>query len=196
MNPLTELRSFLAELPPGEAGYDAMVTIEQLLARCWGDLKGADAGGMRGYKLLRRMEDVTWRPPVLTFGIERHGGFVNGSTRAEIQKWQVDLDRKAALLTGTGRRQIRPMAPRLNVKPIAAEIAAVITAAADDPRIKRRNADSVRIILGDVIPATNNQTTSSRRKRFATELERVLLPAGWRRKDAGSHLIFERHKSE
>jgi hypothetical protein len=47
-----------------------------------------------------------------------------------------------------------------------------------------------RVLTAEVIPATNKQTATSRRKRFAHELERILAPYGWRREWRGSHLIF------
>jgi hypothetical protein len=74
------------------------------------------------------MEAVAWNPPVLTFRIERHGGTVLGSTRAELQHWHVDLERKTASLVKTGRRQLRPMQPRLNVEPLVEEIVRLIVA--------------------------------------------------------------------
>jgi hypothetical protein len=51
--------------------------LERLLAACWDELTGDD-GGMEAYKLLNRMEDVAWNPPLLTFVIERHGGTARG----------------------------------------------------------------------------------------------------------------------
>jgi hypothetical protein len=117
---------------------------------------------------------------MLTFNIERHGGFVLGSTRAEVQKWKVDLDHETAALIETTRRQILPMDRRLDVRAIAAEIATIINERREDTRIKWLAANRVRILTGEVILATNAQTTTSRRKRFASELERLLLPLGWR----------------
>ena len=57
--------------------------LERLLSEVWDDLGGSDCG-MAGHKLIGRMEHVEWNPPVLTFTIERHGGTVLGSTRAEL----------------------------------------------------------------------------------------------------------------
>jgi hypothetical protein len=37
---------------------------------------------MTGQKLLGRMEEVVWEPPILSFTVERHGGTVQGSSRA------------------------------------------------------------------------------------------------------------------
>jgi hypothetical protein len=62
--------------------------LDRLLAASWDEFTG-DAGGMEGDKLLGRIEDVTWQPPKFTFTIERHGGTLMGSTRAELQDWEV-----------------------------------------------------------------------------------------------------------
>jgi hypothetical protein len=131
-------------------------------------------------------------PPELSFNIERHGGIGKGSTRAEVQTWQVNLDRKVANLLDTQKRQKFPMAKPLKVEPIADEIAALIVKGQEDKRIKWDGASRVRVIVGNIIPSTNKQTTHGRRKRFSKELERCLAPCGWHRKGAGSHLVFER----
>jgi hypothetical protein len=110
-------------LPPGPVAD--VSAVERLLAACWGDLV-RDDGGMAGNKLLGRMEAVTWKPPTLGFQIERHGGTVLGSSRAEIQHWEVDLEKKTAILTKTGHRQLRPMRPRLNIEPLVEEIVRLI----------------------------------------------------------------------
>jgi hypothetical protein len=83
---LDRLRAHLATIVPGK--ITDTTDLEPLLAACWGEFSG-DYGGMEGYKLLGRIEDVTWGPPTLTFTIERHGGTVMGSSRAELQHWEV-----------------------------------------------------------------------------------------------------------
>jgi hypothetical protein len=146
---------------------------------------------MTAGKLIGRTEQMEWKPPALTFKIERHG-----ASRAEVQNWEIDLVGETATLFVTGHRQIYQMDARLNVKPIAAEIASIVNEGREDHRIKRRGATYVRIKTADIIPATNKQTTAGRRKRFAEQLDLLLAPQGWRRKSAGSHLIFERGRSD
>ena len=143
-------------------------------------------------KLRDRTEEMRWEPPTLSFNIERHGAFVMSSSRAEVQEWRIDLDRETAKLAAIRRLQKLPMEKRLDVKALAAETATLISASREDQRLKWTGAGCVRVLTGIVIPANNNQTTTSRRKRFTTELERVLLPSGWRRKKSGTHLVFER----
>src|SRR5581483_8214593 len=72
--------------------------IDRLLAACWNQFDGSQEGGVQGRKVIGRMEDVYWDPPILSFTVERHGGTVLGSTRAELQHWQVDLEKKTAHL--------------------------------------------------------------------------------------------------
>jgi hypothetical protein len=63
---------------------------------------------------------------------------MTGSSRAELQTWEIDVVRGiATLVAATGRRQIYPMAGRLDVKPIAAKIAAIIIEGRENNRIKR-----------------------------------------------------------
>jgi hypothetical protein len=115
-----------------------------------------------------------------------------GGDWGAIQEWVVDLVRHTASLGATTKRQILPMDRRLDVKLIAAEIAAIVSDGREDPRVKRRGPERVEIMAGKVIPTTNRQTTSSRRKRFVAEVGRLLAASGWCRASAGGHLIFER----
>jgi hypothetical protein len=77
-------------------------------------------------KLLGRMEQVEWSPPVLTFVIERHGRTCVGSTRADLYRWTINFITKTANCEKVGHRQLCPMARRLAIQPFAEEIAAKI----------------------------------------------------------------------
>jgi hypothetical protein len=161
---LAALRRFLAATEQGPI-EDAAALIA-LLAAVWPSLDGADDEAMASWKL-GRMEGPEWRPPLLTFVIERHGGFVLGSTRAELQQWTVDLDTLTASVEGVGRRQLRPLAPRLNVAPLVAEIVELIAAGIDDDRLGwSSDRQTVRVRIGKIIPADGfAQTVAGRRKR-------------------------------
>src|SRR5215831_15260664 len=149
---------YLRTAQPGNVAQPHSTKIEQYLAKAWDKLAGDD-GGMQGDKLLGRTEAMEWHPPILSFKIERPGGFVPGSSRAEIQFWNVDTANWTATLAKTSRRQVFTMDSRLNVKPIADEIRVAISEGRDDPRIKWLGANRVRILIGEVIPETNKQTT-------------------------------------
>ena len=82
------------------------------------------------------MEEVTWAPPKLSFAIERHGGTVMGSIRAELQRWTVDMLRSTATHGTIGHRQLEPMQARLVVRPLVEEDARLIVGRQDDERVK------------------------------------------------------------
>lgn len=132
MNTLQEL---LAAVPTGSVPDD--IGLDHSLATCWDGFRGSGEGGMKDDKLLGRMENVQWQSPILKFTIERHGGTVNGSTRAELQHWEINLDNRTACIVKEGHRQLQTMALRVSVKDIAEEIVALILSGKDDERILR-----------------------------------------------------------
>jgi len=150
-----------------------------LLAACWHELKGSRVGGMTADKL-GRVEIFEWAPPFLTFTIERHGAYVNGSTRASVQHWEVDLEQGTATLVAEKRRQLDPMDKRLNVRPIAEALADAIERGEYDDRFRVSKTGNVRLNMDGLIPRTNNWTTSSRRKRLRAALAQVLTDRGWK----------------
>ena len=146
---MQELISYLESNQPGP--LSATREFQGLLAGCWDEFDGSGAEGMAAYKLIDRMEDLFYEPPVLRFIIERHGGTVLGSSRAARYAWEVDLEGKSASCELIGYRQLKPMRPRHKVGPIAEEIAPLITNRMDDPRLKW-NGNKVQIKIGEVIP--------------------------------------------
>ena len=178
-NNLERLRSRLTSMLPGKlAGEEAYrVTVD--LAKAWDDLSGSEEGGIDGHKFNRKIEELKWDPPGLGFQIERHGSYVQGSTRADLQRWNVDVDKGTARLVSIGRRQLQPMDARLDVKRLAVETAWMIVDGRHSPHLEWVSKDSVRIQTSIVIPTTNKQTTIARRKRFVTELKRLLDSHGW-----------------
>jgi hypothetical protein len=179
-----------ATLPPGPVAD--IPTLERLLAAVWDELSGDD-GGMEAYKLLNRMEKPNWNPPVLNFRIERHGGTVLGSSRAEIQEWTVDLDKLTKTVETVGGRQVRPTQPRLDVKPIAADLCSAILTGKQDDRLKWNGNSEVRVLIGRVLPdgSAVKETLAARRKRLRNELTRLLAAEGWK---LLSPNVYERKK--
>jgi hypothetical protein len=176
---LETLRSFVQSLKPGEIADRA--PLEERLSQCWHELKlEGDEGGMDGYKLIGRMDNVVWNPPLLTFRIERHGGTVLGSVYAEMQAWTVDVENGTASCdVSAGRRVVGERDKPFDAGAAAKEIAELITSGKSDPRLERKTASKVRILIGTVVPATNLQTTTARRKRFWQALQEELAPRGW-----------------
>jgi hypothetical protein len=150
-----------------------------LLSDCWDALEGGSETNMRAEKLIR-IEEPSWAPPILEFSIERHGQTVNGSSRATVYRWSVNLETGTAGIIGEKRRQLYAMDKRLDVKPIAQSLADAIVTGKADARIAVNKDGSVRLKIGEIIPATNQQTTSARRTRLRARLSTILAPHGWK----------------
>ena len=175
---MDELRNYLNTLEPGPV--EETTHLERLLAEVWDDL-GGDNGGMAGHKLIRRMARFEWHRPILTFLIERHGGTVLGSTRAELQRWSVDLDRQTATCERTGHRQLSPMARRVDVGPIADEVAGRIVVGKSDDRLSWLGDGRVRVVMARIFPERSGykRTVQGRRRRLREALIERLGLRGW-----------------
>jgi hypothetical protein len=158
------LHRFLAASPPA---IPDPATLERLLAACWHEFKGDD-GGMTGQKLLGRMEEVVWQPPILSFTVERHGGTVMGSSRASLQQWRLDLDKKTARCEERRFRQVRERQPRLDVEALAEEVASRILRQQADGRLRwcgdGRKAVAIEIVRA-VCPGGRGPADGARRRR-------------------------------
>jgi hypothetical protein len=152
--------------------------VVSLLATCWNDLAVTDRTNMRPDKL-SRIEQPTWNPPFLEFSIERHGQTVNGSTRATVYRWKADLEKGTAKIIDEKPRQLYAMDARLNLKSIVESLAEAIIKGNGDPRIAIGKDGTVRLKVGEIVPATNAWTTSDRRKRLRKHLSEMLSPHGW-----------------
>lgn len=173
---LDALRRFLDDAGPGPV-EDLSGLVDHLQA-AWVHLNDLDASMTAG-KLVR-IEDPEWSPPQLTFIVERHGGSQFGSTRATLQEWTVDLDAVTVSVDERRYRQLRPQAPRLDVRPIADEIARIIVDGSDDDRLEwSPDRRKVHVLVNAVIPATVRETTTARRRRLRTALDARLEAAGW-----------------
>lgn len=176
---LEKLRGWLMQQSPGPISDES--AIEKLLKSAWDELEGSDDQSTTASKLCGRVEELSLAPPILTFIIERHGGTVHGSSRANLHQWTVDVEHGTAKCNPKfSYRQIRKTAPRLNVEPIAQEIAELILKEEDDSRLTwDSDKQTVRVEVGQVIGGTNDQTITNRRKRFRKALESILAKHGW-----------------
>ena len=173
-----DLLNHLATLPPGPIIDTG--DLARLLADVWHEFSGDD-GGMEGRKLLGRMEHVAWNPPLLTFNIERHGGTVLGSKRANLQEWALNVEEKTVTCVEARRRQLSPMQPRLDVGPIAEEIASQIVNRQEDHRLKWYADGRVRVLIGKILPEGSvvKQTLAAHRRRFWAVMKERLAEQGW-----------------
>lgn len=126
-----------------------------------------------------RLENLVWDPPILSFEMERHGGTVLGSSRADVQAWTVNLDTLCVSSCIVGHHQLRPMDKRLDTASLASEIAALIENKTTDSRLTWLASTRVRVSIRDTIPETNFKTIQSRRKRFRSQLADLLKQGGW-----------------
>jgi len=152
--------------------------IEVLLAKAWNSIHGSTETKLHSDKLYRT-EHLEKRDGMLYFDIERHGGTVNGSTRGVVYTWEVDVVHGEASIVRERNRQIYKADKRLDVRPIAQELAQRILEKQDHQYL-RWNAEktSCTILVGAVIPMTNKQTTSGRRERLRAAINWLLRPEG------------------
>lgn len=156
--------------------------IEAPLADVWDSLQGSGEGGMCAYKLIGRIEDPSWEPPLLRFSIERHGAARYGSTRAEIQCWVVDMEAGDASIGSTRQRQLRPTAPRFQAAKLATEIAEAVGNGEPHPLIDWNQDGGGFVFVADRVPELNEgfkQTLEGRQRRMREELHLALAQAGW-----------------
>lgn len=175
---LNQLNDLLAPIQPGPMTDTCRLV--RFLADAWDDLSGDD-GGIIPQKHLKRMEEVAWNPPVLTFLIERHGAAVMGSSRDELQRWTINVANGTATCKQVGYRQDGPRQASLNVEPLAEEVAAQIASGHPDERLRRHEDGRVRVLIGKIIPARSavKETVAGRRRRFRVMLANRLVPQGW-----------------
>lgn len=180
MENFRRLIEYLTSIRPGL--ISDLEELEPLLSACWSELDIIGDDSMRAYKLYKRMEDVVWNPPILSFTIERHGGAVLGSSRAELHRWEINIDKKTAHCMQGSYRQIRPRQPRLDVRPLAEKIAVMIIDHQDAEYLKWDKDGTVRVKIGKLLPPVGpKQTVASRRRRFREAIEQLLSTAGWRK---------------
>ncbi|MHC1768181.1 MAG: hypothetical protein AB9869_28570 [Verrucomicrobiia bacterium] len=177
-----ELRDYLTASPAGM--ISDRERLAKLLSVCWDQFDGANGGGMQAYKLHQRMERIEWKPPFLSFCIERHGGMTFGSSRAELQIWELNLEDKTASHGSAGYRQIYPRSPALDVQPMADATAGEIVERKRSSNLKwSPDGKTVRVLMGQLIPAKSavKQTLAARRKRLRLAIEANLAKSGWRK---------------
>jgi len=172
------LKSTLLILNPGAVSEEYVPAVLKALEAAWPLFSGHGDQSTSAFKI-HRAESLTWTPPVLGFLLERHGGTVNGSSRAFLHYWQINLDTRQANIIKYGTRQLRAVARTLKVEPIAEKVADAIVNQREEEGIDRKSPSLVHVKIGQIIPEGNPQTTASRRKRFRIALTEALKPEGW-----------------
>ena len=179
---MKELIEYMSALPHGRLSECNIAHLVPLLKNVWDEFEGSDSDKMAAYKI-DRLEDVSWNPPKLNLTIERHGGTVQGSTRAELHEWVLDLDQKTATCCKGGFRQVKTRQKKIDVKPLAAEIAQLIIDQKKGETLQWNDDGSVMVLIGKILPEIGSpeQTKTNRRKRFRNEVERIIQKSGWKK---------------
>lgn len=192
---LETLRATLAALPSGRIPAADERQVEDVLADVWSQLKGGRAEGMHAGKLHGRTEDLTWQAPVLTFRIERHGGTAQGSTRAELHRWSVNVETgQAECVRAKAYRQLAPRAPVVRVDALAEVVVRAITQQQEHPALTWVTSGRARVVPSRIeeLQVGFKQTVTGRRKRFVIALEARLRTVGWTRAPGTRSNLYER----
>jgi hypothetical protein len=202
MKKLLELKTTLENFPAGSIPVGMRRKILELVEECWKQFEGSGKTKMEVWKIGRDNgpEDLTWDPPNLWFTIDRHGGTVMGSTRAERQTWTLNLPAMTAIQSVSGYRQLRPNSPRLDVTPIAKDICEVVKLGPNSHSdliergiVEWKGDDEIRVNHANLIPSEGpNQTISGRRKRFREKLKSEMKAIGWEQVSVHQWMTFKR----
>jgi len=177
---MQELRNFLASRPPGSIATPSH--LERILASSCHDFEYSNQENMKAGELKNReIEEVEWKPPTLSFTIQRYRVTLLGSATSERQRWAVNVDTKEALCYNAGSGQTTPSQPPLNVEPIVEEVVRLIKNHQKTEWLKWQNDGSVHVVMGKVFPVSTNlnKHLTRRRERFRTKVEESLTTAGW-----------------
>jgi hypothetical protein len=202
MKELMELKAILNNLQCGSIPPDIQEQVLDLVTTCWGEFEGSGATEMEARKICRDggPKDLTWDPPEFSFTIDRHGGTVMGSKRAERQTWTLNLQMLTATPGVSGYRQLRPNSPKFDVTPVAKDICEAVQRGPATPSdfvdrgiVEWRGNDEIRVKHADLVPNEGpNQTISGRRKRLRDKLQSEMKAIGWEQVSVHQWITFKR----
>ena len=190
----------LTNIPAGEISEERANKIDPLLAACWNEVHGGTTHSTTAEKIRGRVENFRWEPPFLVFSLERHGPTVLGSGRAPLHDWRLNVETATATCDLGRYRQLSPIAPRLDVKPLVADVLAAVREGpasqcelATSGVILWKTDDEVWILHGRLIPNDGYaQTIASRRRRFREQLIEQMRANGWTFVEVRRAMIFRR----
>jgi hypothetical protein len=195
LRPIDALRGVVAECAAGPVPEELRPSIERLLMDAWDGLIGSNIEGMAGRKVLARTERMVWQPPILSFVIERHGALVGGgSTRGELQRWQINTLTAETECSRTGHRQLRPASRPLKLTGIADDVVgAIVRHEANNPAVVWLSDNRVRVIPSQIAELQSGfkQTVEGRRKRFIAAVDGRLAELGWSRASVQGRFVYE-----
>jgi hypothetical protein len=200
---IKKIASVLSNVSAGTVPASICGELFKLVVASWHELSGSGEASMGPQKILRGEgpEEVTWSPPYLSFVIDRHGGTVLGSTRAERQRWVLNLEMGTADHSLIGFRQLRPVAPKMDVKGLAYAVCKAIeegpssaSRLVSDGIVVWTNDDALTVYHGKIVSGSYQRTVSGRRKRFIADLKSKMEVIGWTLASVGRGLSFKKTK--
>jgi hypothetical protein len=202
MKKLGELKTILRKLPHGSIPLGMRDKVLELVEESWDKFDGSNRTKMEVGKIDRDDDpmDLLWDQPKLTLTVDRHGGAVMGSTRAERQTWTLNLETLTTIQSVSGYRQLRPNSRKLDVTPIAKAVCEAVQrgpASASDlinrGIVEWRGGDEIRVKHANLIPNVGpNDTISGRRKRLREKLKSEMEAIGWEEDSVRQWITFKR----
>jgi hypothetical protein len=188
----------LNEVSDGELNEDVASRLSKLLTSCWASFDGSSETSMAAHKLDGRAHRFRWKSPILTFEIDRHGGTVNGSTRADRQEWTIDVEKRTARAEKIDFRQLTARAPSFKAEPVVSDFMNVISQRLTTPpgwNLKWISDDEIRVVVRSLLPDPYGfkQTIEGRAKRLRKRLIDEMASNGWQvASRSGPYLVFRR----
>ena len=108
-----------------------------------------------------------------------------GSTRAERQKWIIDVEKRTAQSVTVGYRQLTPRAPRFKAEPVAQIFVDVICQRSPIPpgwKLTWISDDEIRVVVRSLLPDPYGfkTTLEGQAKRLRKCLIEAMAKKGWR----------------
>ena len=200
---IENLSRVLNGVPAGAIPASISDELFRYVVASWNEFSGSRITKMDALKILRDdgPAEVTWYPPRLSFVIERHGGTVLGSTRAEKQQWTMNLEKRTADQMQIGHHQLHPNAPKLDVNPLANGVCKAVqegpsshSRLVSEGIIVWKNNDELTVFHGKIVRGGYPRTVSGRRKRFTADLKSKMERVGWNLVLQGRGLTFKKTK--
>ena len=174
------LGNYLASIPPGPIPDPAH--LERVLAYACQDLEYCTQENMNAGDLKNReLEGVEWKPPILSFTIQRYRVSLLGSPTSERHRWEINAVTNEAFCKKMGNGRTNSSQPSLDVEPVVEEVVGLIKNHKKTEWLKWQNDGSVQVLIGKVLPVSTNlnKHLSRRRERFRAKVDELLRTAGW-----------------
>lgn len=195
-NIMERLQQFLQKIPAGTIFAERQPDLWGVLYNTWDEIEGSAEGKMTKDKIYRA-KTMEWSPPILSFVVDRHGAFVQGSSKEELVGWDIDVSTGKAVSYAKGYRQLRPQQKILDVKVLVTDIVTALSSGLDHAAFTRKSDAEIEVHVGVIIPDVwPKQTVAGRRKRFRTELVKMMAIHGWIPKQKSRAYIFIRSQKD